>query len=308
MNAEAIERFECFGSECAVYVEDSRTGDGAAAAAARARARMLAWHVRFSRFISWSELSRLNGDPRESVPVSSLLAKLAAAARRAAELSGGLVDATLLGELAAAGYDRALPPALPLSRALELAPPRRPAGPAPHRRWLELDVDEDAMVVRRPPGLMLDSGGLAKGLLADELVAALAERRSVAIDCGGDLALGGSAGVERLVEVQSPFDGSVLHGFRLTRGGVATTGIGRRSWLDASGRPAHHVLDPASGRPAYTGVVQATALAPSAALAEVRAKAALLSGPEGAAHWLQRGGVVVLDDGSHRVFEPQDGG
>ena len=34
---------------------------------------------------------------------------------------------------------------------------------------------------------MLDSGGLAKGLFADELVASLSERRSVAIDCGGDL-------------------------------------------------------------------------------------------------------------------------
>jgi thiamine biosynthesis lipoprotein len=303
VSAEAIERFECFGSECAVYVE----GAGAAAAAARARARMLAWHVRFSRFIASSELSQRNRDPRDAVPVSSLLAKLAASARDAAELSGGLVDATLLGELSAAGYDGELPPALPLSRALQLAPARRPARPAPGDRWRDLDVDEDALVVRRPPGLMLDSGGLAKGLFADELLASLSQRRSVAIDCGGDLALGGAAGVQRVVEVHSPFDEAVLHRFRVARGGVATTGIGRRSWLDSSGRPAHHLLDPASGRPAYTGIVQATALAPSGALAEVHAKAAVLSGPEGAAGWLRWGGVVVLDDGSHRVVEP-DGG
>jgi hypothetical protein len=40
-----------------------------------------------------------------------------------------------------------------------------------------------------------------------------------------------------------------------------------------------------------------TALAPSALLAEVYAKAALLSGPGGAADWLPHGGVVVRDDG-----------
>jgi thiamine biosynthesis lipoprotein len=37
----------------------------------------------------------------------------------------------------------------------------------------------------------------------------------------------------------------------------------------------------------------------------VAAKAAVLSGPEGAPDWLGHGGVVVLDDGSHRVFEPR---
>jgi len=49
--------------------------------------------------------------------------------------------------------------------------------------------------------------------------------------------------------------------------------------------------------------VQVTALAPNALLAEIRAKAAILSGPGGAARWLPDGGVVVLDDGSHRVIE-----
>jgi ApbE family len=68
--------------------------------------------------------------------------------------------------------------------------------------------------------------------------------------------------------------------------------------------PARHLLDPATGRPAYTGVVQATALAPTAAQAEAIAKAALLSGPARAAEWLSYGGVVVFDDGGYEVLEP----
>ena len=46
---------------------------------------------------------------------------------------------------------------------------------------------------------------------------------------------------------------------------------------------------------------QATAIAPTAVEAEIRAKAAVLSGPDGAADWLPHGGVLVFDDGSHRV-------
>jgi thiamine biosynthesis lipoprotein len=308
VSAEAILGFDCFGGRCGVYVEGDadRAGEPtetAAQAAERARASLLLWHRAFTRFSAASELSLLNADPREVVGASPLMARLAATAREAGQLTGGLVDATLAEELAQAGYDGELPPALPLRLALALAPPRRPAGPSPARRWERLEGDEAARRVRRPPGLAVDSGGLAKGMFADELAATLGPHRSFAIDCAGDLAVGGAAGLARGIEVESPFDGTVLHRFSLAAGGVATSGIGRRSWLGADGRPAHHLLDPASGRPAFTGVVQATALAPSATLAEIHAKAAVLSGPDGGPGWLPWGGVLVLDDGSHLEVE-----
>ena len=64
------------------------------------------------------------------------------------------------------------------------------------------------------------------------------------------------------------------------------------------------VLDPSTGHPAFTGVVQVTALAPTALSAEVQAKAAQLTGPDGARRWLAHGGVVVFDDGAHEVVPP----
>ena len=117
-------------------------------------------------------------------------------------------------------------------------------------------------------------------------------RGNFAVDCGGDLRFGGAP---RRIEVSDPFGGAPLHVFEVRDGAVATSGIGRRSWLDADGRPAHHLLDPATGRPAFTGVVQATALAPTALEAEWRAKAALLSADPA---WLTHGGVLVHDDGT----------
>jgi thiamine biosynthesis lipoprotein len=292
MSAEWGETFSCFGATCGVFV----SGDDAAPAVAHARRRLLGWHARFTRFDPASELSRLNADPRAAVPVSPSLAELARVAVGAAELTGGLVDATLVGELERAGYWADLPAPLPLPLALRLAPRRAPAAGHPNAPWRQLQVDGDVIV--RPPGLGLDSGGLAKGLFADLLAAELAGHDSFGIDCAGDLRVGGAP---RPVHVASPFGGAGLHTYELADCAVATSGIGRRSWIDARGRPAHHLLDPATCAPAFTGVVQATAIAPTAVEAEVRAKAALLSGPDAAADWLVHGGVLVFDDGSHTL-------
>lgn len=150
--------------------------------------------------------------------------------------------------------------------------------------------------------MKLDTGGIVKGLLADILGESLLGHPSFALDCAGDVRVGGSGAMPRTVRVASPFGQEILHEYELVDGGVATSGIAKRSWLDADGRPAHHILDPSTGRPAFTGIVQVTALAETALEAEVRAKAALLAGPDGASEWLAEGGVVVFDDGTHDVL------
>jgi thiamine biosynthesis lipoprotein len=281
-------RFDCFGARCGVWGADEPG----------MRRQLEAWHRRFSRFRPDSELSRLNRDPRELVPVSAEMARLLGAIHEAATKTGGLVDGTLLGEIEAAGYATDLGAPVPLPEALALAPPRRPARPRA-RPGFELLRARDAHFVRRPPGLRFDSGGLAKGLFADLL--AETATGSFAVDCGGDLRFGGR---RRTLEVEDPFGGPGLHVFEVHTGAAATSGIGRRSWLDAHGRPAHHLLDPATGAPAFTGVVQATALAPTAVEAEWRAKASLLGAD---ASWLRaHGGLIVHDDGRHDRIHAQE--
>jgi FAD:protein FMN transferase len=299
---ETHEAFPAFGSTCAALVGGEGTFGTSAAAVAEVRRCLTDWHDRFTRFEPTSELSRLNADPRETVPVSRIMGRFIAAVVGAARQTGGLVDATLLRQLEDAGYRSDLSTPMPLELALSQAPPRVPAGPDPASRWREIELDPAAGTVTRPPGLMLDSGGIAKGLFADQLATALATHPSFAVDCAGDLRIGGRAGLIRPVQVASPFDERILHTFQLVEGGVATSGIGRRSWLDANGVPAHHLLNPATGWPAFTGIVQATALAPTALEAEIRAKAAILSGPDGAEEWLPHGGAIVFDDGSHDVI------
>jgi thiamine biosynthesis lipoprotein len=290
--------FDCFGGRCTVIVADAMRPSAAAEAAHAARQALLTWHGRFSRFRPDSEISRLNRNPSSRVAVSPLLARMIEVGRQAGHDTGGVVDVTLGGEIERAGYAEHRDPVAPDPAALTFAPPRAGAGPHPDERWRQISLNRAAGTVTRPPGLAIDIGGVAKGVFADELGAMLEEFETYAIDCAGDIRIGGRAGIPRPVEVPHPLDGSLLRRLQVARGGVATSGIARRRWTADGGRPAHHLLDPATGRPAFTGVLQATALAPSAAQAEVLAKAALLSGPARAREWLPYAGLVVLEDGT----------
>jgi thiamine biosynthesis lipoprotein len=227
------------------------------------------------------------------------MACFVAAALEAAQRTGGLVDPTLLREIEAAGYTGDLDDPVELEPATAA---RAPAAPHADARWREVSIDPASRTVTRPPGVMLDSGGIAKGLFADLIAKRLSGAASFAVDCCGDVRIGGSAGIPRPVLVDDPFGRrEPLHEFALREGAVATSGIGRRSWIGADGVRQHHLIDPSTGRPAHTGVVQATALAPTAAEGEVLAKAALLSGDR---DWLvEHGGVLVFDDGSHAVID-----
>jgi thiamine biosynthesis lipoprotein len=301
---EQRDAFACFGSRCTVIVADRQVAD-ARAAVAQARRRLLEWHGQFSRFQRGSEMTRMNEAAEETVAVSPMMRRVVEAAVNAARATGGLVDPTLVSEIERAGYESHFEgDGLPLGVALALAPDRAPAAPAPAANWRHVRTDRRAGTVTRPPGVRIDPGGIAKGVFADELASLLSGYEAFVVDCGGDMRLGGRLALARDVHVASPFDESILHTFAVASGGVATSGVGRRSWLDRDGRPAHHLLDPASGRPAFTGIVQVTALAPTAIAAESLSKAALLSGPARAERVLVHGGAIVLEDGNFVVLEP----
>jgi thiamine biosynthesis lipoprotein len=277
-------------------------GEPPEAACRSQRAYVEDFAARLSRFRSDSELSVLNAEPRDEVAASALLRAAVSAGLWAAQRSGGLVDPTVARALARAGYASSLDGHEPasLASALAAAPARRPARPHPRRLWRQIVVDDRAGAVRRPAGVEIDTGGTGKGLCADAIAHRLRGYSRFAIDCGGDLAIGGvGAQLEPYaVEVEHPLTGETIRSVRVARGGVATSGLNVRVWRDAQGRFAHHLLDPASGLPAWTGLVGVTALAPTTLEAETLSKMALLLGPLGARQVLaEHGGLVVHDGG-----------
>lgn len=297
-------RLELMGTHIRILVGPAEAPDAAPPERAADRVeRLLRDYDRtLSRFRPDSELCVLNADLRPVVPASGLLRGAVRAAVRAAEVSGGLVDPALLDALEDVGYreswDRAR--RLDLRAALdEVSSVRKPAAAHPSERWREIEVDDDAGTIARPPGLRIDTGGSGKGHAADLAATMLDGHRDWAVDCGGDVRIGGTSGAARDVEVEDPFSGRMLPGFTMRRGAVATSGIRSRLWRADDGQVVHHLLDPATGRPAFTGLVAVTALAPTAVEAEARAKAALLSGPEGARSVLRRHGGIAIEEAGH---------
>lgn len=276
--------FDCMGTTVRLVVADEAT-------ALACQEFLHDFDRALSRFRPESELSRLNASPHAEVEASALLRAAVSAGLVAAELTSGLVDPTLTEALEANGYDRTRrEPELPLHHALIQAPARVPATPG--SAWTRVEVTDHS--IRRPPGLQLDTGGIGKGLAVDMLALRLNGGRW-AIDCGGDLRVSGAFAVN----VRHPLTGETIETLRLQDQAVATSGIDRRLWRAPDGTPRHHILDPATHEPAWTGVIGATALAPTAAEADTLAKAALLSGPDQAPRWLRRhGGLFILDDGS----------
>jgi thiamine biosynthesis lipoprotein len=285
--------FTCMGSQFRLLVADPESGR-------LARAALERFDHRLSRFRADSELCALNADARTAVPASALMRGFVRAALWAAERTDGLVDPTLLGAIEDAGYRRTWQHAtqVTLSDALAASLQRAPARPHPARRWRDVRVEDDAVV--RPPGLRLDSGGCGKGLAADAVARLLRDRGEdrFAVDCGGDLHLDAGGGAPWEVGIEHPVTGEVVHTARVRRGGVATSGVGARIWRTPEGGYAHHLLDPATGEPAWSGLIGATALGAGTLEAETLAKAALLSGPHVARRLLrEQGGLLVHDDG-----------
>jgi thiamine biosynthesis lipoprotein len=285
-------------------------------AADREREFVLAFARRLSRFSPDSELSALNRDPRSRVAASALLRAAVSAGVWAANRSGGLVDPTLVRALERSGYSSSLEGAIPapLQEGLAHAPTRRAARPDPQALWRTIAVDDEAGVIVRPPGLMIDTGGTGKGLCADAVAYRLRLYTRFVIDCGGDIAVGGvGAQLEPYeIAVEHPISGEPIGVVRLAKGGVATSGLNVRIWRNRDDSFGHHLLDPSTGGPAWTGLVSATAIGDSALEAETLSKMALLLGPEAARHVLaQHGGVMIHDNGDVEaigpIVEPIDG-
>jgi FAD:protein FMN transferase len=230
------------------------------------RALLAEREARFSRFRADSELARVNASSARALHVSEPFARALATALAVAERTGGRLDPTLGAALEAAGYDRDL---------AELDEDPRPPGPAvPGRRG---EVQLAGRLLTRPPGLRLDLNGVVKAMAVDDALGCLAGDGWVSV--GGDLAARGP------VDVALPGGGAI----RLVAGALATSSTAVRRWR-RGGAWQHHLIDPATGRPAISPWVTVTACGATCLAADTAARAALLLGEAGP-RWLEGLGI-----------------
>lgn len=257
-------RWSAMGSDAHVVVHG---GDSGLVASAVRRVGEL--EGRWSRFLPESEVCRLNRRAGTPVEVSADTALLVGLARYARRMTGGAFDPTVLSDLEDWGYDRDLRAVVD---APHTAPPndRRPTADGTIR------VDATAGTVTLGVGVGFDPGGIGKGLAADLVTRGLLVGGAVGVcvNLGGDLRVGGRPPSGGAWSVGLPADqhdrGVVV---RVASGGLATSTPQRRRWRVGTAW-AHHLVDPATGRPSRNATTSTTVVASSAWRAEVLATAA----------------------------------
>lgn len=135
-----------------------------------------------------------------------------------------------------------------------------------------LALDAGGSTVRRPPGLMVDLDGIAKGYVIDRAMAvaraASPDVAGVMVDLGGDLRCWGVSPVGSgwrigVADARDIADNAApLAVLTLPQGAVAFSGRGARDH-QVDGAPAGHHIDPATGRPA-AGILGACVVARTA--------------------------------------------
>lgn len=195
------------------------------------------------------------------------------------------------------GFHRAPWPDLaPAPQAIEAARLRVPAAD-------EIRLAGGVLTTDRP-GVRIDSGGFAKGLILEAVRDELREQgvNHGLVNAGGDLAVLGDAG-ERpwRVGILDPRGDGVLARAEARDGECLVTSGDYERGFEAEGHWFHHLLDPATGYPAR-GTGSATVIAQDCALADVAATAIFVAGP---GKWPETAGalgveqvMVVADDGT----------
>ncbi|MGL5852499.1 MAG: FAD:protein FMN transferase [Phycicoccus sp.] len=282
------------------YVEVSTATDLIDAAARIVDEVLAEVDAAYSRFRPDSDLQRANtiAGPVTVSPVALAAVRLAL---EAARVTDGLVDPTLGGVLAGAGYDRTFG-LVPADDASPASVPVRSAS------WTDVVVTDTTLTV--PHGVALDLGATGKGFAADLAALSVARRLGapVLVGVGGDLRVAGPpAAAHRVVVGHSVADlaaGGARIEVMLRQGGLATSSTSTRRWR-RGGRQWHHLVDPRTGAPAAGPWRTVTALGHTAAAANTASTAAVVLGAA-APRWLAHRRVaarLVAHDG-HVVCTP----
>ncbi len=262
-------QFRAMGTDVHVIVVGGRPG-----LALDAQRRIEELERRWSRFIPGSEVNALNDHAGAPLVVSDDTALLVGRAVEAWRLTGGTFDPTLLGAVIRAGYDRSY----------EQLPPEPVAGDSPLTSGCG-GIVRHGRAVCLPAGTGFDPGGIGKGLAADLVAGETMDAGAdgVCVNLGGDLRVAGEApartgpGTGWTIAVEHPWGGEPLARIGIRDGAVATSTTLRRRW-QCNGEPAHHLIDPTTGRPSASALALVTVVSGTAWAAEVLAKAVLLRG------------------------------
>ena len=259
-------------------------GEGAPEAAREAKERLQALDALWSATSEGSDVVRLNSGAGEAVALSPKTMRLLRMSEEVREETKGALDVTLLPLLKLWGFSGGVH-RVPTAEEIEAARALTGAG--------KLKLDEAAGTARLEKGSSVELGAVAKGYAGELVAAELKSRgvRSALLDLGGNIEAVGMRedGTPWRVGLRNPFGGALLGTVEVADAAVVTSAIDQRFFTDEAGNRYWHILDPATGAPAASGLASATVIAKSGGRADALSTALFVMGAErAAAFWRER--------------------
>ena len=278
-------------------------GDGAQGALNAAQQRLLELDACLSVTDAGSEISALNRGVGQPVMVSGETAELLDFALTMARRTDGAVDPTVYPLVQAWGFttdQHRVPQQDELDRLLPFVGAEQ--------------VTLGGNTVTLSPGAMLDFGSVAKGWSGDRLAEDLKQAgiSSAILRLGGNIQTIGTKpdGSDWVVGIQDPDSEAMLGRLSVHDCAVVTSGGYQRSFTE-NGQTYWHIIDPATGYPARSGLTSVTIVAPSGALCDALSTALFVMGPDKAAqHWREHRdfeAVLVRANGSITITAGLEG-
>ena len=259
--------------------------------------------TRFSRFSPTSEISRINQTNQAWTAVTALTYDLLVDAVEAYHATGGLFNPFLAETMRTIGYDQSFETLPPVKVAQGLNDKQiilASSGPCEADKESilgallpePLEFDFAAQSIKLATGAAIDVGGIAKGWIAqraaNQLVASGVKQGL--IDAGGDVVLWGSEPTQGSwgVGVGHPLAGDHdiadlwLEGLTA----IATSSVVKRRWQRSGELPVHHILDPRTGSPACSDLLQATVIGRDLVAAEQYTKGLIILGSAAGSRWI----------------------
>ena len=231
------------------YLDLTAYGEKAETALEQAQNRIRELESLWSVTDEHSEIYAANHSGGKAVAVSRDTANLIRYALDMAEQTNGSLEPALYPVLTAWGFTTdsfQIPEQEELDRLLEAVD------------YTKVSLQDTTLTV--PDGMQLDLGAVGKGYAADETAAVLRENgvESALLDFGGNILTIGAKpdGSPWRVGVRDPDSEGSLGVLELVNQGVSVSGGYEKFFVGEDGERYWHILDPATGAPARSGLVQ----------------------------------------------------
>ncbi|MDE6034993.1 MAG: FAD:protein FMN transferase [Ruminococcus sp.] len=247
-----------------------------------------------------SEFYKINHSNGQNISVSPETAELIDFSIEISEITDGALDCSIYPVLTEWGFttgDYKIPTDERLSELLEYTDYRK--------------INFDGKSISIPENMQIDSGAVGKGLTGDIITEILVKNGidSALLDLGGNIQTIGKKpdDTEWKIGLRSPFDEGNFATLEISDCAVITSGGYERYFIGEDGKTYWHILDPATGRPAESGLVSVTVIGREGKLCDALSTALFVMGLEKSEDlWKSRNDfemVVVTDDGKIYLTE-----